>query len=92
MKQLPYEVVVPVYVQESDMVLIQGEHVHDIWYGHVQSVDHLNNIESTRCKGIYVRETPGRLARNTVHWDPVVGIANGEWMNDAIGKHYKAIQ
>ena len=100
MKQLPYQIVVPVFIKEGDMVLIQGERAHDIWYGHVQSVHHLNKtvdvfffIEHNRCKGIYVRETPGRQALNTVHWDSVVGLANGEWMNDAsIGKRYKATQ
>lgn len=95
MKQLPYEIVVPVYLKEGDMILIQGEQVNDIWHGHVQSVDHRNNkvdvfffLESSRHTGVYVRETPGRHARNTVHWDSAVGIANGEWINST---HWKEL-
>ena len=36
---LPYELVVPVYPEKDDMLLIQGEVPGDVWYGEVPSID-----------------------------------------------------
>ena len=89
-QHLPYAVIVPVYAEKEDMVLIQGEQLHDIWYGHIQRVDRINRtvdvffyIESKRHNNVYVRKTVGRHARNTVPLDSVIGIANGQWINQS---------
>ena len=39
LRGLPYELVVPVYPEENDMLLIQGEEVGDVWYGKVVSIN-----------------------------------------------------
>ena len=39
LRSLPYELVVPVYPEKDDMLLIQGEHPGDVWYGKVLSID-----------------------------------------------------
>lgn len=39
-QSLPYLVIVPVYPENGDMLLIQGEGIKDIWYGHVHSTDY----------------------------------------------------
>ena len=87
-RQLPYTIVVPVYIECGDMLLIQGEQLEDFWFGHVQSVDHCQRtidvfffIESSRHNNLYVRETQGRHARNTVSWHSVIGIASGKWLS-----------
>lgn len=33
LRSLPYELIVPVYPEKDDMLLIQGELSVDIWYG-----------------------------------------------------------
>ena len=78
--------IVPVYAENGDMLLIQGEGPTDVWYGHVQDVDYLNKtvdvyffIESHRFPNFFVRESRGRGARNTVSWRSVIGIADGQW-------------
>jgi len=38
LRSLPYELVVPVYPKKDDMLLIQGEHPGDVWYGKVLSI------------------------------------------------------
>ena len=86
-RQFPYTIIVPVYIECGDMLLIQGELLHDIWFGHVQSVDHCQRavdvfffIENSRHKNVCVRETQGRHARNIVSWHSVIGIASGKWI------------
>ena len=76
--------IVPVHAEKGDMLLIQGESPTDVWYGHVQDVDYLNKtvdvyffIESHRCENVFVRESRGRGARNTVSWRSVIGLADG---------------
>lgn len=88
-KTLPYEIVVPVHFEIEDMVLIQGEGVDDIWHGQVHSINHQEKkvlvfffVQSSRNAGEYVRETQGRRSLNTVHWDSVIGIAEGEWISN----------
>jgi len=70
------------------MLSIQGELIHEIWFGHVQSVDKCRRtvdvyffVESNRHKNLFVRETQGRHGRNTVSWNTVIGIASGEWVS-----------
>ncbi|CAH3199083.1 unnamed protein product [Porites evermanni] len=65
--------IVPVHAEKGDLLLIQGEGPTDVWYGHVQDVDYLNKTEdvyfflkSHRCENVFVRESRGRGARNTV--------------------------
>ena len=41
-KNLPYTVIVPVFPEVGDMMLIQGESNEDIWHGHIQNVDFIN--------------------------------------------------
>lgn len=72
--------------KKGDMLLIQGEGPTDVWYGHVQDVDYLNKtvdvyffIESYRCQNVFVRESHGRGARNTVSWRSVIELADGQW-------------
>ena len=86
-QQISFSIVVPVYVEKGDMLLIQGEQICDIWHGHVQSVDKVNKtvdvyfyIES-RLHACLVRETPGRHGKNTVPWASVIGIAKGKWIS-----------
>ena len=78
--------IVPVHAEKGDMLLIQGEGPTDVRYGHVQDVDYLNKkvdmyffIESHRSENVFVRESRGRGARNTVSWRSVIGLANGQW-------------
>jgi len=49
------------------MLLIQGELLHDIWYGHVQSVNTVQGtvdvyfyVESATKKDVFKRESQGR--------------------------------
>jgi hypothetical protein len=85
-EQLPFDIVVPVYPEKGDMLLIQGVEAGDIWYGHARNVNYTNKtvdvfffVESTRMPNIYVRETTGKCARNVVPWDSLIGIAYGNW-------------
>lgn len=85
-QNLPYSVIVPVLPQNGDMLLIQGEGIIDIWYGHVHSTDYTRKtvdvyffVESSRLQNVFVRETQGWYARNVVPWDSVLGIVEGQW-------------
>jgi hypothetical protein len=87
LRSIPYEIMVPVYPEKDDMLLIQGENTGDIWHGKVLSVDLQNNevdvfffIEKQH-PNRFVRETFTRLARNTVSLDAVIGLASGQWIN-----------
>lgn len=40
-QRLPFSVIVPVYPVNGDMLLIQGEGINDIWYGHVDNTKQL---------------------------------------------------
>lgn len=89
-KNLPYTVIVPVFPEVGDMMLIQGESNEDIWHGHIQNVDFINKtvdvyfyVPSLRFPNgnVYVRESRGRGARNTVAWRSMISIAKGHWNN-----------
>ena len=85
-QSLPYTVIVPVYPENGDMLLIQGEGINDIWYGHVRNTDYTRKtvdvfffVESNRSENVFVREVRGRYARNVVPWGSILGIAEGQW-------------
>jgi len=84
------EVIVPLYPEQGDMVLIQGESTVDIWHGHIQSVDYVNKtvdvfffVQRNHSTHTYVREVRGRGARNKVSWDSIIGIAEGQWLGSS---------
>lgn len=73
LRTLPYELVVPVYPEQDDMLCIQGEQPGDVWHGKVVSINRERNevdvyfyIEKRHEPNKFVCETFGRLARNTV--------------------------
>jgi len=79
---------VPVFPEIDDMLLIQGENQGDIWYGRALSVDLHNKtvevyfyVEKNRHPNRFVRENLSRQAKNTVFFDSIIGIANGQWIN-----------
>ena len=85
-QSLPYSVIVPVYPENGDMLLIQGEGMNDIWYGYVHSNDYSRKtvdvfffVESNRSENVFVREARGRYTRNVVPWESILGIAEGQW-------------
>ena len=91
-KNLPYTVIVPVFPEVGDMMLIQGESNcnGDIWHEHIQNVDFINKtvdvyfyVPSLRFPNgnVYARESRGRGARNTVAWGSMISIAEGHWPN-----------
>ena len=91
MRQLgPNELTVPILPEKDDMVLIQGEGIGDIWFGHVQVVNNIQQsvevfffVPSQINENIFVRETRGRGAKNTVSWHSIIRIAQGYWRNQS---------
>lgn len=72
LKKLPFELIVPVYPEQNDMLLIQGEEPGDVWYAKVISVDRARQtidvyfyVERHQDSGRFVWETIGRTARNS---------------------------
>lgn len=88
LRSLPYELIVPVYPEKDDMLLIQGEHPRDVWYGKVLSIDRAKHeveivffVEKRHHPGRFECETYGRAAVNTVSLDSVTGVAQGQWIS-----------
>lgn len=88
LRNLPGEVIVPIYPEEGDMVLIQGEQQNDIWHGKVLRVDRANQIadvyffiEKYQEPHKFIRETFGRAARNSVAFDSILAVAEGHWIS-----------
>lgn len=84
--RLLFSVIVPVYPVNGHMLLIQGEGINDIWYGHVHNTDYTRKtinvfffVESTRSENVFEREARGVYSRNVVPWESVLGIAEGQW-------------
>ena len=87
-QQLPVSaesVVIPCYVEKGDMVWVSGDS-NEQWLGYVDSSDESSKTvqiyfftESQSQPGSFVRETRGLSARNTVHWNSVISIAEGHW-------------
>ena len=72
LRTLPYELVVPVYPEQGHMLCIQGEEPGDVWHGKVVSIRRERNevdvyfyVEKHHEPNKFVRETFGRLARNS---------------------------
>ena len=70
----------------GNMIKVKGEDGHT-WIGHVMAVNTHNKI----CQvyfyievdaGVYVREISGRRRIEMVHWDSILGVANGYWKDD----------
>jgi hypothetical protein len=88
--------VVPCYPEIGDMLCIQGEVLNDVWLGHVKAVNNADQTVSVQFfvpnsiwKGhnLYVKETRNRhVARETVHWKSILGIANGHWITNSTWK------
>ena len=88
LRKLPYELIVPIYPEQNDMLLIQGEQPGDIWYGKVLSIDWVRQtvdvyffIERRQQPHRFVRETFGRAARNMVSFESVLAVADGNWID-----------
>lgn len=87
LKSVPYNIIVPVYPEKDDMIMIQGESKDDIWHGKVLTVDFANKtvdvyffVKSRQNPDKFVRELFSRQARNTVSFDSIISIANGQWI------------
>jgi len=89
------EPVVPCSPENGDMLAIQGEELEDTWFGLVIDVNARAKqvtvnffVESTRWPGrnLYVRESHGHSARETVHWKSVLSILRGEWISGSTWK------
>jgi len=70
------------------MLCIQGEEPGDVWHGKVVSISRERNevdvyfyVEKQHEPNKFVCETFGRLARNTVSFDSVIGVATGRWIS-----------
>lgn len=81
------DVIIPVYPEPNDMVNVRGND-DEVWFVHVLSVDPSTNtcrihfyIEDSVTPGQYVRETLGRSAVETIHWNSIIGIASGQWVD-----------
>lgn len=87
LRSLPYEIIVPVYPEKEDMLLIQGEFPGDIWHGKVSSINRARHqvdvffFVEKHHPGRFERETFGRAATNTVSLDSVTGVACGHWIS-----------
>lgn len=73
------------YPEENDMVNVRGDD-DDVWYACVLSADPSSKtcqiyfyIEDSATSGKYIRETLGRSAIETIHWNSIIGIASGQW-------------
>lgn len=80
------DILVPVYPEDGDMVNVRGDDDNDVWYAHVLSVDPSSKtcqihfyIEEPTTPGKYKRESLGRSAVETIHWNSIIGIASGQW-------------
>jgi len=85
-----HELTVPVYPEQCDMVMIQGEAFGDVWHGHIQAVDHIKKtvdvyffVPSKNRNNMFIRESRGRGAKNTVSWNAIIGIAEGQWQSQS---------
>ena len=88
LRSLPYELIVPVYPEKDEMLLIQGEHPGDVCYGKVLSIERAKHeveivfyVKKRHHPGRFERETSGREAVNTVSLDSVPGVAQGQWIS-----------
>jgi len=79
------DIVVPVYPEAGDMLMIRGE-TDETWFAHVLSSNgrvktckvHFY-VEDPRVPNKYIRESIGRTAVETILWDSIIRIAPGQW-------------
>lgn len=64
LRSLPCELIVPVYPEKADMLLSQGEHPGDVWYGKVLSIDRAKH-EAEIVFFVEKRHHPGRFECET---------------------------
>lgn len=80
------DIVIPCYPEKGDMFWVQGD-TNEHWLGFVESIDERSQTVKlyffvqhvTHEPGAYIRESTGLRATNTVHWNSLVGIAQGHW-------------
>ena len=81
------DIIVPVHPKLNDTVNVRGND-DEVWFAHVLSVDlsaktcriHFY-IEDSAFSGRYTRETLGRLAMENIHWNSIIQIASGQWVD-----------
>ena len=90
------DTVVPVYPETNDMVQVHGSN-DEIWLGHVITVDNVNKtctlnfyVEDPSCPGRFKQESFGRLSVNTVHWECITSVCEGNWSSN--GRYWFNIQ
>lgn len=78
------DVIVPAYPEKGNMVNVQGEN-DDLWFAHVLSCDRRSQTSWLHFyieeNGRYIRESHGRTADETIHWNLIVKIASGHWQD-----------
>ena len=84
------DIIIPAYPVEGDMVVLRGDN-DELWHAHVLSTDKRLQtckvhfyIEDATSPGKYVRETTGRLAVHSIHWNTIVRdvSTSGYWKDD----------
>lgn len=81
------DVIVPVFVNVNDMVLVVGTN-DEIWHAYVVSVDHGSKtcmayfyvqVSGTTTPLVYLRESHSRTSRATIEWSSIIDYASGTW-------------
>lgn len=84
------DIIIPAYPVEGDMVVLRGDN-DELWHAHVLSTDKRLQtckvhfyIEDATSPGKYVRETTGRMAVHSIHWNTIVRdvSTSGYWKDD----------
>ena len=85
----PEDIIIPAYPEDGDMVMIQGEN-DELWHAHVLSTDKRMKIckvhfyiKDATTPRKYIRETTGRMATETIHWNTIVKDVSrcGHWLH-----------
>ena len=81
------DVIIPIYPIVGDMLKVNGDN-GDIWMAHVLLVNSDTKscrvhfyVESPSVPGKYIRESTGRCSVEVIHWDSILGCANGFWQS-----------
>ena len=82
-----HDVVVPIHPLVGDMLKVNGDN-DDVWIAHVLAVNTESKtcrahfyVESVSVQGQYVRESTGQASNDVIHWDSILGIADGYWQS-----------
>ena len=77
------DTIVPVYPETNDMVQVCGSN-DETWLGRVITVDNVNKtctlnfyVEDLSCPGRFKQESFGHLSVNTVHWESITSVCEG---------------